>query len=87
VYYIKPDLHLLGLTTIKSPHENDIRTYDLERTACDVVRSRNQMDVQFINEALKRYVTRKNKNIDLLYRYAEQFRIQKIIRAYIEVLL
>jgi len=32
-------------------------------------------------------VTRKNKNIDLLYRYAEQFRIQKIIRAYIEVLL
>jgi hypothetical protein len=75
------------LTTVKSPHGNDIRTYDLERTVCDVVRSRNQMDVQFVNEALKRYVARKDKNIDLLYNYAVQFKIQKIIRAYIEVLL
>lgn len=87
VYFIKPDLHPLGLTTRLSPHGNDIRTYDLERTVCDVVRSRNQMDVQFMNEALKRYVIRKDKNIDLLYRYAMQFRIRKIIRAYIEVLL
>jgi len=45
------------------------------------------MDVQFVNETLKRYVTRKDKNIDLLYSYAEQFGIRKIIRAYIEVLL
>lgn len=87
VYFIKPDLYPFGLTTIKSPHGNDIKTYDLERTVCDVVRSRNQMDVQFVNEALKRYVNRKDKNIDLLHNYAAQFRIQKIIRAYIEVLL
>ncbi len=87
VYYIKPDLHSLGLTTVKSPHSNDIKSYNLERTICDIVRSRNQMDIQFVNEALKRYVTRKDKNIDLLYSYAAQFRIQKIIRAYIEVLL
>lgn len=87
VYYIKPDLFSSGLTTLKSPHGNDIKTYNLERTICDVVRSRNQMDIQFVNEALKRYVNRKDKNIDLLYSYAMQFRIQKIIRSYIEVLL
>jgi predicted transcriptional regulator of viral defense system len=87
VYYIKPDLYPLGLTTGKSPHGNDIKTYNRERTICDVVRSRNQMDVQFVNEALKGYVTRKDKNIDLLYSYAAKFRIQKIIREYIEVLL
>jgi predicted transcriptional regulator of viral defense system len=87
VYYIKSDLHPLGLTTVKSPHGNEVKTYNLERTVCDVVRSRNQMDVQLVNEALKRYVIRKDKNIDLLYRYATQFRIQKIIRTYIEVLL
>jgi predicted transcriptional regulator of viral defense system len=87
VYYIKSNLFSLGLATIKSPHGNEVKTYNLERTLCDVVRSRNQMDDQFVNEALKRYVTRKDKNIDLLYRYAAQFRIQKIIRPYIEVLL
>jgi predicted transcriptional regulator of viral defense system len=87
VYFIKSDLFSLGLTTKKSPHGNEVKTYNLERTLCDLVRSRNQMDDQFVNEALKRYVTRKDKNIDLLYRYATLFRIQKIIRAYIEVLL
>jgi predicted transcriptional regulator of viral defense system len=87
VYYIKHDLYSLGLTTTKSPHGNPIKTYDLERTICDVVRSRSQIDIQFMNDALKRYVTRKDKNIDLLYRYAVQFRIQKTIRAYVEVLL
>lgn len=59
----------------------------MDLRAGPVLRSRNQMDVQSVNEALKRYVTRNDKNIDLLYRYAAQFRIQEIIRAYIEVLL
>jgi predicted CopG family antitoxin len=36
---------------------------------------------------LKRYVKKKEKDLDLLYNYAMQFRIQKIVREYIEVLL
>lgn len=87
VFFVKQDLHLLGLAMMKSPHGNEVKSYNLERTICDVVRSRNQIDVQFMVEALKRYVGRKDKNIDLLYGYAEQLRIQKIIRAYIEVLI
>jgi hypothetical protein len=70
-----------------SPHGNLIRTTNLERTICDVVRSRNQVETQFVSAALRRYVSKKERNIDLLYQYAKQFRIQKIIRQYIEVLL
>jgi len=87
VYFVNRGLYLLGLITVKSPHGNDIKTFNLERTICDVLRSRNQIDVQKINEALKRYVSKKERNIDLLYRYARQFRVQKIVREYIEVLL
>lgn len=87
VYFVKRDLYPLGLTTMRSPHGNDIKTFNLERTICDVLRSRNQIDIQFINEALKRYVGKKGRNIDLLYGYARQFKIQKIVREYIEVLL
>jgi len=87
VYFVNRGLYLLGSITMKSPHGNDIKTFNLERTICDVLRSRNQMDVQFVNEALKKYVTHKDRNIDLLYDYAKQFRIQKIVREYIEVLL
>ena len=87
VYFVNRGLYLLGSITMKSPHGNDIKTFNLERTICDVLRSRNQMDVQFVNEALKKYVTNKDRNIDLLYVYARQFRIQKIVMEYIEVLL
>lgn len=87
VFFVNRGLYLLGLITVKSPHGNDIKTFNLERTICDVLRSRNQIDVQQINDALKRYVSKKERNIDLLYRYARQFRVQKIVREYIEVLL
>ena len=87
VYFVNRGLYLLGSITMKSPHGNDIKTFNLERTICDVLRSRNQIDVQFVNEALKKYVIHKDWNIDQLYNYAKQFRIQKIVREYIEVLL
>jgi predicted transcriptional regulator of viral defense system len=87
VYFVKLDLYTLGITTMKSPHGNDIKSYNLERTICDLLRSRNQMDIQFFSEALKRYIGKKERNIDLLYNYARQFRIQRILRQNIEILL
>lgn len=87
VFYVNRNLFQLGVVTMKSPQDNGIKTTDLERTICDMIRSRNQMDVQFVNAALKRYALRKDKNLNLLYAYAKSFRVQKLIRQYIEVLL
>jgi len=87
VYFVNRELYRLGSITLKSPHGNNIKTLNLERTVCDVLRSRNQVDIQQINEVLKRYVKKKEKDLDLLYNYARQFRVQKIVREYIEVLL
>jgi hypothetical protein len=87
VYFVNRKLYSLGLITAKSSYGNNIKTFNLERTICDLLRSRNQIDIQQVNEALKRYVQSKEKDLDLLYNYARQFRIQKIVREYIEVLL
>jgi hypothetical protein len=77
----------LGVVSARSPHGNDVRVTNLERTICDILRSRNQMDVQYLNNALKRYAARKDKKIHLLYEYAVQFGVQNIVRQTIEVLL
>ena len=87
VNFVNRRFYLLGKITAKSPNGNEVRSYNLERTICDVLRSRNQMDIQLVNEALKRYARNKERNIDQLYQYAGQFHIQKIVRASIEVLL
>ncbi len=87
IFYINRKLFALGVILMESPHGNIIWTTNLERTICDVLRSRSQMDIQFVKKALRKYVVHKDRNIDQLYNYAKQFRIQKIVREYIEVLL
>lgn len=61
--------------------------YDLERTVCDLVRSRRNFKIQDFNMAIKSYLQRNDKDLNRLMRYAKAFRIEKIIRQYIEVLL
>lgn len=87
VFTIKRELHHLGLITLQTPFGNEVKTYNMERAICDMVRSRSQMDIAILTDALKRYVKRKDKNIPKLMEYAESFRISKILRNYMEVLL
>ena len=47
----------------------------------------NPVDIQLVNEVLKRYAKKKERDLGLLYQYAGQFRIQKSVSKYIEGLL
>ena len=87
VYFIKKELYELGIEESKTVYGRQIIIYNKERTICDIVRSRNNIDVSILNEGLKRYVASKNKNIPLLIRYSKEFKVENIIRKYLEVLL
>lgn len=87
VYYIKPELFELGKTMLQTPSGNDVTVYDLERTICDCVRSRNKMGSETFLNALKEYAGRKDKNLNLLYTYADKLRVAAVVRKYLEVLL
>ena len=87
VYSIKKRLYDLGLTTGKTIFGREIKCYNMERTICDIIRSRNQMDIAIMTDAIKRYAKRKDKNLPQLMRYAESFRVTKPLRSYMEVLL
>lgn len=87
MYFIKPELHDLGRTTLKTPFGNEVNCYDLERTICDIVRSRNKVGTETFLSALKAYALRTDKNLNRLYSYAKKLRVSSIIRKYLEVLL
>lgn len=87
IFFIKKELHELGMVTIQSSHGNHIRTYDIERTICDIIRSRNRIDAQILNDALKRYVTLKSANHIKLMEYARALKIEAVLKRYMEVLL
>jgi len=87
VYYIKKELHELGVETVQSSHGNPIKTYNIERTICDLIRSRNRIDVQILNEALKRFVKLKSADLSILMDYAKKLKIDAVLKNYLEVLL
>lgn len=64
-----------------------IPMYDMERTICDLVRSRSHIEIQDFQTALKTYVHRQDKDLNRLMQYAHKFHVANIIRGYMEVLL
>ena len=87
VFTIKQNKYETGTTKMKTMFGNEVVVYDLERTICDCLRSRNQMDIAILSDAVKRYVRRKDRNIPKLMRMAESFQVSKLLRNYLEVLL
>ncbi|MCD8130357.1 MAG: abortive phage infection protein [Lachnospiraceae bacterium] len=87
VYTVKKELHGIGVTSLKTPFGHLVPVYDMERTICDLIRSRNHIEMQTYQDALKQYAQRKDKNLRNLMNYARMFRVEKILRQYLEVLL
>ena len=87
VYTIKKDLYEMGKTEIKDSFGNLLPVYNLERTICDVIRSRNNIEIHDFQNALRGYVRRKDKNTVQLMEYAKKLRVERLVRQYLEVLL
>ena len=86
VHYVKKDLYELGKTEIKSPQDNMIPVYDIDRTICDIIIDREKIDKQIFTDALKRYFKSTNKNLRKLIKYSRAFNIEAKVRQYLEVL-
>ena len=80
----KPEL---GKTIVKDMMGNYVSCYNAERTLCDIVKKRNDVDIRIIVDAFKTYCISTNKNIPLLMEYSSIFKVEKQIRNYLEVLL
>ena len=87
VYHIKQELFNLGRTTLTTPAGNEVPVYDLERTICDMIRSRNKVGTETFLAALKNYASSPKKDLSILHSYAKKMRVANVLRQYLEVLL
>lgn len=83
----KPDWQLLGVEEVLSPGQHKVRVYNVERTLCDILRTRDASDAETIKQAMVSFSQMKDKNLHRLSEYAEIFKVKDKIRAYMEVLL
>lgn len=86
VHYTKDKFYKIGARNMKLQDGTTIRIYDMERTICDIVRARNKIDPQILNTAVQEYFKRKDSDYILLMKYARIFRIEKVLRNYMEVM-
>lgn len=87
VYTIKEELHGVGITHLQTPFGYSVPVYNMERTICDLIRCRSRIEIQTLQDALKQYALRKDKNLRVLMNYAGIFHVEKVLRQYLEVLL
>jgi hypothetical protein len=81
------ETYLLGIMTLPTPSGNSIKTYDIERALCDMVRTRHKADIQVVNEAMRIYAGSREKGIARLMDYAQRLRVKSKIQTYMEILL
>lgn len=75
----------MGLAN-KSDINDDFRIYNKERTVCDFFRKKNSLGEDLALEILKKYMSDKPK-LQILFEYAEEFRIKSRIKPYVEALI
>ena len=85
VFYVDKDIYELGLTEVKTPMENSVKVYDIERCICDIIRSKNRMDSEHIKYSIRAYLKSKDKDLVKLSNYAKEMGIKDEVMNYIEV--
>lgn len=85
-HYVKQDYYKLGITETQTPQGGMVRLYDRERCICDLVRDKDQMEMQLYSQAINEYFKGKPNSRKLL-KYSRIFGVEGKIRTYMEVML
>lgn len=86
-YTVKKELYTIGITELKTPMGNIVKSYNAERTICDVFKPNCNIEIQDKQFAVKEYLRNSQKNIFKLMNYAKTLCVEKQLRQYLEVLL
>ena len=87
LHYVDKSVLNLGMEIIKSPFGMDIKCYDVERTICDIIKDKKNMDKEIYSKALKWYAERKDKDLLKLAKYSKKLNIEKEVVEIMQVIL
>ena len=86
VFYVDDKYYKVGITEVETPQGNKVKTYDIERCICDIIRSKKRMDLEHIKYAIKEYLKRKDHDLIKLSKYANMFGIKKEVMDFVSMM-
>ena len=63
IYRQKKELYEIGIASTQTPGGHLVKVYDIERTLCDILRTRDRSDAETIKQAMNSYAHQKEKNL------------------------
>ena len=87
VYKVSKELYNLGVTEKKSPQGMKVKTYNLERTVCDIIKDKDSIDIEIRNKAIKKAIKSKEFNASKMFEYAKKMNIYDKVKNYMEAII
>ena len=87
VYKVSKELYNLGVTEKKSPQGMKVRTYNLERTVCDIIKDKDSLDIEIRNKAIKKCIKSKEFSASKMFEYAKKMDIYDMVKNYMEAII
>lgn len=86
VHYVHKDVHELGVVELVSPYGLKVRTYNIERTLCDLLIKRKRIESEVFKQAFQTYFKDKSRDKRKLMEYAKRLGIEAKMRMIVELL-
>ncbi len=87
VYKVSKELYDLGVIEKKSPQGMKVKTYNLERTVCDIIKDKDCIDIEIRNKAIKKAIKSKEFNASKMFEYAKKMNIYDKVKNYMEAII
>ena len=87
VIHTKPEWYGMGVTHVQTSFGHEVPVYDRERTLCDIIRARREVEIQTFQTAVREYMSFSGKNLGNLMRYAKALGVEDEVRTDTEVML
>lgn len=88
LHFVKREYLEIGKVNIKSPQGQMITCYNAERTICDLLKDKQNQDIETLKYAISEYLKdKKSRDLPKLIEYAKTFNVEEALNNYLEVLM
>jgi len=87
LYRVNKDILELGKVKAKTPTGKTVNCYNLERTVCDIINNKKNIDIEIANKAIKSCIRNKGFNANLMFEYAKKLKIYDKVETYMEAII
>lgn len=86
-YRVNENIIKLGVVKVKTPYGNIVNSYNIERTVCDIINNKSNIDIEVANKAIKKCIRSEEFSVNRMFEYAKKMKIHNKVKNYMEAII